>query len=171
MGKNLVYLALGGNIGDVVGNFRRAIIDLEKAIELVDISPVYLSKPYGMSDQPNFLNAVFSAETTLSPFALLELIKNEEKLAGRDLSAPRYAPRPLDIDILLFDDLKIKSATLTIPHPALYKRDFFIVPLLDIISDEKVKNKLKISLEKIILKGRTYVIRRLEDISLKDLSI
>ncbi|MGB9561415.1 MAG: 2-amino-4-hydroxy-6-hydroxymethyldihydropteridine diphosphokinase [bacterium] len=169
MEEGLVYLALGGNVGDVIGNFKRAIIHLKSVSKLVDVSSVYLSRPYGYDAQPYFYNCVVSCKTILTPFEMLDFAKREEKLAGRVFSGIRFGPRTLDIDILSFGNLSIQTENLKLPHPAIHERDFFIVPLLEIIRDENIKKELQFSLEKLILNNETYVVEKWGKLSLEDL--
>lgn len=96
------------------------------------VSSFYETKPWGNTDQPDFLNAAAELKTDVPPEELLDMIKQIEKTAGRDLLARRWGPRPLDIDILLCGDLRISTPHLTIPHPAMLEREFVLAPLAEI---------------------------------------
>jgi 2-amino-4-hydroxy-6-hydroxymethyldihydropteridine diphosphokinase len=132
------YLALGGNIGDVSVHFSsacRAIAALPKT-KLTAKSRLYRTKPWGITEQPNFLNACVKIETELMPEDLLERLLKIEKTHHRDRKRSlRWGPRPLDIDILLYADMKINTKTLKIPHPEILNRPFVLIPLSDIAPD------------------------------------
>lgn len=127
-----VYLGLGSNLGDREAHLREAIRRLETAgVHVLALSPFYETTPVGYRDQPDFLNAACHAETNLSPHDLLRVIKSMETALGRRPSF-RNAPRPIDVDILFYDDLILDTPELTIPHPRLAERAFVLVPLADI---------------------------------------
>ncbi len=129
-----IYLALGSNLGDRRSNLAAAIQRLRNAVKITEISSVYETEPVGYSDQPRFLNMVISGLSALTPDALLAYAKQTEAALGREPSF-RNAPRPIDIDILFFDDLKHIQDGLTIPHPRLGERAFVLVPLAEIAPD------------------------------------
>jgi 2-amino-4-hydroxy-6-hydroxymethyldihydropteridine diphosphokinase len=126
-----VYLALGANLGDRLGQLREALNHLRAFSGIEKISPCYETKPVGYQDQPDFLNLTCLIATELSPDKLLKKAKDIEKRMGRQASF-RNAPRPIDIDILLFDDLVLDSPDLVIPHPRMNERAFVLAPLADI---------------------------------------
>ncbi len=127
-----VYLGLGSNLGDRAANLRAALQRLEAAgVRVLALSPFYETEPVGYRDQPDFLNAACRAETDLSPHDLLHAIKAIEAAMGRRPSF-RNAPRPIDVDILFYDDLVLDTPDLMIPHPRLAERAFVLVPLADI---------------------------------------
>ncbi len=128
-------LALGSNLGDRAENLARARALLAQTITLLAVSPIYEAAPWGVVDQPHFLNQVVMAETELAPDALLALAKSIEARMGRDFSAIRYGPRVIDIDIIGYDSLIQSNASLTIPHQRLPERAFVLVPLSDIAAD------------------------------------
>jgi 6-pyruvoyltetrahydropterin/6-carboxytetrahydropterin synthase len=103
---------------------------------MVKISPTYDTAPVGNTDQPRFLNLVCKAKTSLSPPNLLRFVKNIEKKMGRVNGLPN-SPRPIDIDILFYDDLVLETPVLVIPHPRLTERTFVLAPLADIAPDFK----------------------------------
>ena len=127
----ILYLALGTNLGDRFANLQAAIAALPPAIRLLDRSPVYETPPWGLTDQPDFLNMVLKCETPLAPLALLAYIKHLETELGR-LPAVRWGPRLIDLDILFYDGLTLATPELTIPHPRLHERAFVLVPLADL---------------------------------------
>ena len=129
-----VYLALGSNLGDRLANLRTAIAALPPSVVVRQSSPVYETPPWGLTDQPAFLNMVVKAETRLEPAALLATLKRIEQELGR---APtiRWGPRVIDMDILFYDDLVLETPEATIPHPRLHERAFVLVPLADIAPD------------------------------------
>jgi GTP cyclohydrolase IV len=129
-----VYLGLGANLGDRIGNIRKALALLSEKVSVEKLSSVYETEPVGYSDQPIFLNAVCRAVTQLKPDELLSLAKATERSMGRTPSFPN-APRPVDIDILLYGDLIVESPGLVIPHPRLQERAFVLIPLAEIAPD------------------------------------
>jgi 2-amino-4-hydroxy-6-hydroxymethyldihydropteridine diphosphokinase len=134
MPTNLVYLALGTNLGDRPGNLRDAVAALPPAVTVLASSPVYETQPWGVTDQPAFLNMVLHGKTRLAPLALLAHLKELEGKLGR-LASVRYGPRKIDIDILFYSDLILDTPGLTIPHPGLHERAFVLVPLADLAPD------------------------------------
>ena len=126
-----VYLGLGANMGDRKKNLTEAIRMLSQQLKVEEISSIYETEPEGFTQQPLFLNAVCRISTELNPEDLLDLIKKIEYEIGRRPSFTD-APRPIDIDILLYNDKIIQSQSLTIPHPQLAQRAFVLVPLAEI---------------------------------------
>jgi 2-amino-4-hydroxy-6-hydroxymethyldihydropteridine diphosphokinase len=129
-----VYLALGTNLGDRPDNLKEALQKLRACATVEKVSPCYETKPVGYEEQLDFLNLTCLVTTALSPLQLLRDLKDIEQQMGRRASF-RNAPRPIDIDILLFDDLVFNSPELTIPHPRMNERAFVLVPLADIAPD------------------------------------
>ena len=128
----IIYLGLGANLGDRAANIQEAIDRLKECgLTIRAVSPMYETEPWGIADQPRFLNAACAIETTLSPQQMLILLKGIEKAMGRESTA-RNGPRPIDLDILLFGDLVLDTRRLTIPHPGLIERATALVPLADI---------------------------------------
>jgi 2-amino-4-hydroxy-6-hydroxymethyldihydropteridine diphosphokinase len=128
------YLSLGSNLGDRAKNLGKAITSLAPQVQPLIQSSIYQTEPWGYSDQPNFLNQVVKAETTLAPFDLQEYLKAIEKQLGRQETF-RFGPRLIDIDILLYDDLVLDTPKLTIPHPRIHERAFVLIPLAEIAPD------------------------------------
>jgi 2-amino-4-hydroxy-6-hydroxymethyldihydropteridine diphosphokinase len=128
---SIVYLALGTNLGDRLANLHAALHALAPEVRVRAESRVYETPPWGFTDQPAFLNMAVKAETSLDPASLLKRLKQIEVEVGREPSF-RYGPRRIDLDILFYDDLALKTETLTIPHPRLHERAFVLVPLVDL---------------------------------------
>jgi 2-amino-4-hydroxy-6-hydroxymethyldihydropteridine diphosphokinase len=129
-----VYLALGTNLGDRPANLRAAIAALPPSVVVRQSSPVYETPPWGLTDQPAFLNMAVKAETRLEPAALLATLKRIEQELGRTPTV-RWGPRVIDMDILFYDDLVLETPEATIPHPRLHERAFVLIPLADIAPD------------------------------------
>lgn len=131
------YLALGANIGSRRANLLLALRWLAPQCRVAAVSSLYASPamvPEGSPPGPDFLNAVCAVETDLPPDALLAHVKNVEHAIGRR-PATRWAARPIDIDILLYDDVVMASDALTIPHPGIAERAFVLAPLAEIAAD------------------------------------
>ena len=128
-----VYLGLGSNLGDRAAHLRAALAALTglPGTTVWRVSALYESAPWGVTDQPAFLNAVAAVTTDLAPHDLLRSVKQIEQEAGRR-AGPRWGPRPLDIDLLLYDDQQVDSPDLVIPHPRLAARRFVLAPLADL---------------------------------------
>lgn len=129
-----VALALGGNVGPVEQTLLSALRRLRAALGPLTVAPLYRTRAVSPIPQPDFLNTAALAHTALEPEAVLALGKSLERAAGR-LPGPRFGPRPLDIDILLYGDLTSDDPALTIPHPRLRERRFVLRPLADIAPD------------------------------------
>jgi 2-amino-4-hydroxy-6-hydroxymethyldihydropteridine diphosphokinase len=127
----IIYLALGANLGDRFANLQAAIAALPPAVHVHAQSPVYETPPWGITDQPAFLNMALMGETHLGPLALLAHLKHLETQLGRTPSI-RYGPRLIDMDVLFYDELTLATPELTIPHPHLHERAFVLVPLADL---------------------------------------
>ena len=131
-----VLLALGSNLGDRDAALRRALGSLATAgVEVSRVSAFIETAPVGGPRQDDFLNAAAHVRTTLTPQALLELLKRLEAEAGRDFEAVRWGPRPLDLDLLLYGEQCVETASLTVPHPRLHERRFVLVPAVEIAPD------------------------------------
>jgi 2-amino-4-hydroxy-6-hydroxymethyldihydropteridine diphosphokinase len=129
-----VYLALGSNLGDREANLALARRELSTLNNILKVSSIYETPPWGVTDQPAFLNQVLAARTNLSPLDLLKSVKEIEVRMGR-IPSVRYGPRLIDIDILMYDDTILDTPTLTLPHPRMAERAFVLVPLLEIAPD------------------------------------
>ena len=126
-----IYLALGANLGDRGASLRSAVERLRAAVTVERMSSVYETEPAYLLDQPRFLNMALRGHTALDPHALLVFLKRIERDMGRT-AGPRYGPRAIDLDILLYDSLALTTADLTIPHPRMAERPFVLAPLADI---------------------------------------
>lgn len=126
-----VYLGLGSNQGDRDELLRAALRSLAPAVEITRISSVYDTAPQLVTDQPRFHNIAVAGTTRLTPAALLRAAKRIEVELGRQ-PGPRYGPRPIDIDILLYDDTTVVTPDLTIPHPGIAERGFVLAPLAEL---------------------------------------
>ena len=126
-----IYLALGANLGDRRGNLSAALQRLREIMEISVISSTYETEPVGYLDQPRFLNIVCSGTTGLSAQALLKRTQEIEVAIGRQPSF-RNGPRPIDIDLIFYDDLHIMQDDLTVPHPRMAERAFVLAPLAEI---------------------------------------
>lgn len=127
------YIALGSNLEDPVSQIQHAVRELSRLPDsrLICCSSLYRSAPVGRLDQPDFINAVAHIETTLAPHDLLKALLGIEHHHGR-IRESLNAPRTLDLDILLYDDLVCQDDILTIPHPRMYQRAFVLYPLMEI---------------------------------------
>ncbi|KAK3807680.1 MAG: Dihydropteroate synthase-like protein [Benniella sp.] len=134
---HVVYLALGSNMGDSAANITNALRLLEQDdnVRVVDTSFLYETPPMYVKDQPPFLNAACKVKTDLAPLDLLKKIKEIEAGMGRDFGTIRNGPRPIDMDILLYDSIEYHDEVLTIPHVAMQEREFVLRPLCDIAKD------------------------------------
>jgi len=128
-----VYLGLGSNMGDRQQNLNKALELLSQRLRLGELSAVYDTDPIGNVDQPRFLNMVCQVYTRLAPQGLLALAKGIESKLGR--TGKSQAPRPIDIDILLYDQQVVATPELVIPHPRMAERAFVLVPLAEIAPD------------------------------------
>ncbi len=130
----MVYLGLGSNLGNRQDNLDRALSFLSQRLRIEQVSSVYDTEPVGNPNQPRFLNLVCQANTGLDPMALLALAKGIESKLGR-LPGSSNTSRPIDIDILFYEDQIIDTPELVIPHPRLTQRAFVLVPLAEITPD------------------------------------
>ena len=126
-----VYLALGANLGDRQSKLLQALQLIRARMSIEKVSACYETKPVGYLEQPDFLNMTCLVTTELPPQELLLFLKQIERQMGRQASF-RNAPRPIDLDILLYDNLILESPELTIPHPRMSERAFVLVPLAEI---------------------------------------
>jgi len=135
------FVALGGNVGDVRSTFRRAIALLcdGSAVRQTARSSDYRTPPWGVTDQPPFVNAVIGMTTSLSPHELLARAEQCERALGRDRTHERrWGPRSIDIDLLAYDDLVLNDPHLILPHPRLFERAFVLVPLAEIAPERVI---------------------------------
>ena len=128
------YLGLGSNVGDSEGHLRAALRLLpDHGVEVLAVSSTYVTEPVGeILDQPDFLNAAVRIVTELEPEELLDACKRVEAERGRHFDLPRHSPRPLDVDLLLLDEIELVTDRLTLPHPQVRNRRFVLAPLLEL---------------------------------------
>jgi 2-amino-4-hydroxy-6-hydroxymethyldihydropteridine diphosphokinase len=129
-----VYIGLGSNVGDRLQFLQRAVKHLGETIgvHFREISSVYETAPVGPGAQAWFLNAVVAVDTSLSPVTLLQQTQAIERALGRETTY-HWGPRTIDLDILLYGDTQVNTATLTIPHAELCQRAFVMIPLLELV--------------------------------------
>jgi len=131
-------IALGGNIGPVRDTLDRAVALFcdGRDVVLTARSSDYRTPPWGLLDQPDFVNLCLAIATTLPPRGLLDRAQAVERSLGRDRAKePRWGPRPIDIDLLAYDALAINEPDLTLPHPRMLERAFVLAPLAEIAPD------------------------------------
>jgi 2-amino-4-hydroxy-6-hydroxymethyldihydropteridine diphosphokinase len=130
---NSVYISMGSNLGDRVEMLRRGLDELDQlhTTQVIRLSSIYDTEPVGEMDQPRFLNAVVMLETELEPQVLLWNLLLIERRLGR-VRTRRWAPRQLDLDILLYGDQVIDEPGLMVPHPLMHERAFVLVPLAEL---------------------------------------
>ena len=134
-------LGLGGNVGDVRATLDKAVARLADGedVTLRARSSDYATPPWGVTDQPPFVNLAIAVETALSPRALLERALAVERALGRDRGREtRWGPRTIDIDLIAYDDLVQDEPDLILPHPRLFERAFVLVPLAEIAPDRMI---------------------------------
>jgi len=129
-----VYLGLGSNQGDKCRHLRQGMQALERlqAVTITAVSKFYLTAPVGYLQQDWFLNAVLQIHTGVRPLYLLQQLKMLETDGGREKTPIRFGPRPIDLDLLLYDQQIIDTPALIIPHPRMHKRRFVLQPFCDI---------------------------------------
>jgi 2-amino-4-hydroxy-6-hydroxymethyldihydropteridine diphosphokinase len=134
-------IALGGNVGDVRSTFDRALAMFCDGadVRLSARSSDYSTPPWGVQDQPPFVNCCASVATGLAPHQLLARAQAVERAFGRDrANERRWGPRTLDIDLLTYDDVAVNEPDLRLPHPRLFERAFVLVPLAEIVPDRLI---------------------------------
>ncbi len=130
---NTAYIALGSNLQDPRRQVLKAMDELDYVpyTRVMAKSSLYQTKPVGLQDQPDFINAVVRVRTQLAPLALLQECLELERQHGR-VRRERWGPRTLDLDILLYGDLTLELPELTLPHPRLHEREFVLKPLAEV---------------------------------------
>ena len=131
------YISVGSNLGRKLENCRKAIVALTSSrnCRLLNQSPVYQTEPVDYQDQDWFVNYVVQIETMLDPFSLLETLKSIERDAGRQTDTVRFGPRVIDLDIILYESMVVRTSRLVIPHARMHKRHFVLRPICDIDPD------------------------------------
>lgn len=126
------FVALGSNLGDREANLHRALELLEQyGVDIIKVSSFIETEPYGVTDQPRFLNGVCQLRTDLKPLALLRLLLAVEKEMGR-VRLRHWGERNIDLDLLLYEDVRMDTEELRLPHPDMTNRDFVMLPLAEI---------------------------------------
>ena len=128
-------VGLGSNLADRMANLRLGLRAVAAHAEDLVVSAVYETEPVHYAEQGPFLNACCVGLTRLTPHQLLSELQDAERRAGRRRGGPRYGPRQLDLDLLLFGDLTLESEHLVLPHPRLRERAFVLAPLAEIAAD------------------------------------
>jgi 2-amino-4-hydroxy-6-hydroxymethyldihydropteridine diphosphokinase len=130
----LVYIGLGSNLGEREATIRRALelLEAEGDIQVAAVSSLRETDPVGYEDQPRFLNGAAALMTELAPPALLERLHAVERRLGRERAGPRFGPRTIDLDLLLYGDEQVDEPGLEIPHPRLAERRFVLEPLAEL---------------------------------------
>ena len=150
------YVALGSNLGDKEANLRRALELLQqRGVEVVKTSSFICTEPYGVTDQPQFLNGVCEVRTSLVPLALLHTLLEIEQEMGR-VRLRHWGERNIDLDLLLYEDVVMDTPELKLPHPDMQNRDFVLLPLAE-IAPELVHPILQKSIEEL---SNLYISKR-----------
>jgi len=131
--KHQVVIGVGGNIGDVKRRFEHLFYFLKRSrfVEVLQTSSIVKNPPFGFLDQDDFFNTLIVMKTDFQPKKLLQYLQMIEKKFGRKRSFAN-APRSLDLDIIFFDNIRVESKNLTIPHPHWHKRESVLIPLMDL---------------------------------------
>ncbi|MCB0518886.1 MAG: 2-amino-4-hydroxy-6-hydroxymethyldihydropteridine diphosphokinase [Lewinellaceae bacterium] len=145
---HIIYLLTGGNLGDRIATLLSAKQLIQERLgKIVQTSSFYETAAWGEVDQPDYINQALEVATTLSPKEVLKVIFNIEASLGR-VRRSKWESRPIDIDILFYDDLILETKELTIPHPRLHRRNFVLIPMLE-IAPELVHPILKKTIEEL----------------------
>lgn len=149
MAKQQVYLGIGSNMQNPIMQVEKAITAIAQLpqIDMLKKSSLYQTKPQGYLKQADFINAVIKIATSLLPIELLNMLQQIEKSFGRVRDEIRFGPRVIDLDILLYADVKLVTKELVIPHPRMVERLFVLIPLLEIAPEFNSKYKLPKMLE------------------------
>lgn len=132
MSKHRAFVALGSNLGNKEKNIKQALKLLEEqGIEIVKVSTLIVTEPYGVLDQPGFLNGVCEIKTELEPLELLRLLLATEQQMGR-VRLRHWGERNIDLDLIFYEDVIMDTQELRLPHPDMQNRDFVLVPLAEI---------------------------------------
>jgi 2-amino-4-hydroxy-6-hydroxymethyldihydropteridine diphosphokinase len=139
----VAYIGVGANLGDREATMRAALaaLDATPGIRVVAVSTFRETEPVGYVDQPRFLNAAAAVETQLDARGLLDALLAVEHGLGRTREGPRFGPRTIDLDLLLFGDVEVDEPGLTVPHPRLHERAFVLEPLAELDPDLVVSGR------------------------------
>lgn len=137
----MILLGLGSNMGEREQNLQQALqlLEADGKVKIAKLSSIYETAPFGVTEQADFLNMVVRVETSLAPSELLAKCLEVEQVMGR-IRTRRWGPRVIDIDLLIYDDVKMTSETLTLPHPGMINRAFVLIPLRDVAPSLPLKN-------------------------------
>lgn len=156
---NKAFICVGSNVGERKQNIVEAlrILNQYTNISVEKLSSIYETKPFGVKEQPDFYNCAVQIQTTYKPVDLLMVLKTIEKQVGRKETFD-WGPREIDLDLALYGKEQLHENKLILPHPGIYDRDFFLVPLLEIdeelvdpVSGKKLKDYLKLIVTKHII--------------------
>ena len=138
---------MGGNLGDREGTIRQALELLSRhpEIDVVAVSALRETEPWGLADQPSFLNGAALVRTTLPPGELLDVMLEVERRLGRTRTDARYGPRTIDLDLLLYGDGTVDQPGVTVPHPHLHERAFALEPLLDLDPEIEIPGRGRVA--------------------------
>jgi 2-amino-4-hydroxy-6-hydroxymethyldihydropteridine diphosphokinase len=141
------YVGVGSNLGDRETTIRRAVTLLDRAegVEVVAVSALHETEPWGPVEQPPFLNGALALETALGPRALLDVLLDAARRLGRVRDGERWGPRTIDLDVLLYGDLVVDEPGLEIPHPRLHERRFALEPLAELAADVVIPGRGTVS--------------------------
>jgi len=137
------FVGLGSNLGEREATIRRALelLDRARGVEVIAVSMLRETEPWGPVEQPPFLNGVAELETGLEPEALLAVLLEVERELGRTRSGERWGPRTIDLDLLLHGDAVLELPGLTLPHPRLHERRFALEPLAELAPEARVPGR------------------------------
>lgn len=138
---NEAFISMGSNLGNRMGNLKKALslLSSHPSITVINVSSVYETDPVGYAGQDDFLNLVCRIETDLTPLSLLMYSHTIEQILHRERTI-RFGPRTIDVDILTYDDLVIRTDELTIPHPRMRERAFVQIPLREILEGKDLRS-------------------------------
>ena len=156
------FIGLGANIGNREANLRMALRGLTRMARVEAVSSLYETDHVGLEEQPAFYNAVSRIETGLEPESLLRFLKTLEQEIGRRPGTDRWGPRPIDLDILLYEDRVIEGDELKVPHPRLAERAFVLVPLAEIAADAREPRRNE-TIAKLVQAVDPSRVRRIKD--------
>ena len=141
------YIGLGANLGEREATLRRAIelLDVTASVDVVAVSAFRETAPVGLVEQPTFLNAAVEVKTDLAPPDLLAALLAVERALGRTRDGPRFGPRVIDLDLLLYGDRAVEAPGLRVPHPRLHERRFALEPLAELDPDLVVPGRGPVS--------------------------
>lgn len=140
---SVAFVGIGTNLGDRALNISKAVEALKHLpnTEVLAVSNIYETEPWGLKEQPNFLNGVIKLSTELSPNALLGALLGIEAAMGR-VREIKNGPRVLDLDLLTYDEVTLNTSELTLPHPYICQREFVLKPLTELTSDNRFVSAL-----------------------------